>query len=135
MQFRRRMIVQEKVDPPARNWWEACTTADFDLTRFEVARRGSDAVLASVTYREMGPTNYCGPGRVAGIVDLHVVPSHRRQGLATFLLGESFRQLARQGVGSVEMQATESNSASVSLCRKLGMEGVAQGLVFRKEVT
>ena len=31
MQHRRKMAVELKADPPARNWWEACTTSDFQL--------------------------------------------------------------------------------------------------------
>ena len=134
MQFRRRMIVEEKVDPPARSWWEACTTGDFDLTRFEVTPRGGQSVLASVTFREMEPTNDCGSGRAAGVVDMYVAPSHRRRGLGTFLLGESFRQLARQGVATVEIQATAMDSAGVRLCQKLGMEEVGHGILFQKEI-
>jgi len=132
VQFRRRMIVDVKMDPPARNWWEACITCDFDVTRFEVTQRGDHTVLASATYRRMEPTSHSDPGRVAGLLDLSVAPSHRRQGLATFLLGESFRQLGRQGVSSVEAQATQQNPPGVGLCRKLGMEPKDEGIVFRK---
>ncbi len=135
IQLRRRMIVEIKVDPPLRSWWEACTTGDFDLTRFEVLPRGGSSVLASVTFREMEPKGGFGPGRAAGVLDLHVAPSYRRQGLATFLLGESFRQLGRQGVAVVESQATAQNPAGMGLCQKLGMERVEQGLVFRKDVS
>jgi len=134
LQFRRRMIVEVTADPPARSWWEACTTGDFDLTRFDVTQRGSDAVLASATYRGMEPTGSSGPGRCMGLLDLVVARSHRRQGLATFLLGESFRLLARQGVAVVGAQATAENPAGVKLCRTLGMVQVDQGLVFRKAV-
>lgn len=133
VQLRRQMVVEVKADPPARSWWEACTTADFDLTRFEVTRRGSDVVLARATFRAMQPTVNATPGRVAGLLDVDVTAAHRRTGLASFLLVESFRQLARQGVAIVEAQARQANPAGVALCRKLGMEQIAQGIVFRKD--
>jgi len=134
VQLRRRMIVQVNTDPPARSWWEACTTADFDLTRFEVTRRGTDGVLARATFRGMQPTVNSTPGRVAGLLDVDVAAAHRRSGLASFLLAESLRQLARQGIMIVEAQACRGNPASVALCRKLGMEEIEQGIVFRKDV-
>jgi len=134
VQFRRQMVIDVKMDPPARTWWEACVTADFDVTRFEVARRGDETVLASATYRGMEPTGNSPPGRVAGLLDLEVVPSYRRKGLATFLLGESFRQFARQGVAIVEAQATGQNPPGLGLCRKLGMESTEQGVVYSKSL-
>lgn len=134
MQFRRQMVVDVKMDPPARTWWEACVTADLDLLRFEVSRRGDETVLASATYRGMEPTGNSPPGRAAGLLDLEVALSHRRKGLATFLLGESFRRLARQGVAVIEAQATGHNPPSVELCRKLGMESTDQGVVFSKSL-
>ena len=134
LQFRRRTTVAMKMDPPARSWWEACTAADFDLTRFELTERGRAVPVASATYREMEPRSNSGPGRIVGLLDLEIAPSHRRRGLATFMLGESFRQLARRGVAGVEAQAAQHNPAAIRLCQKLGMEEIGQGIVFRKEV-
>lgn len=134
VQFRRRMSVEMKMDPPARSWWEACTTGDFDLSRFELTERGGDRVLASATYRGMEPTSGSGPGRVVGLLDLEVDSEYRRQGFATFLLGESLRQYARRGVAGVEALVIEANRSGVGLFEKLGLEQVEQGTVFRKKV-
>jgi ribosomal protein S18 acetylase RimI-like enzyme len=134
VQLRRQMSVNVMIDPPARHWWEACTTADFDLTRFEVTERGIVSVLASATFRGMEVNSRWAPARASGLLDVDVDPSHRRRGLATFLLAESFRQLARQGVATVEAQASQQNAPGVALCRKLGMEQVEQGVVFRKQI-
>jgi GNAT superfamily N-acetyltransferase len=133
VQFRRRMSVELKMDPPAQDWWEACTTGDFDLTRFELTERGGDRVLAFATYRGVEPRSGSGPGRMVGLLDLEVGPEHRRQGFATFLLGESLRQHARHGVAGVEALLTEENRNGVGLFEKLGLEQVEQGTVFCKE--
>lgn len=132
VQFRRRLSVEEKVDPPSRSWWEACTVGDFDLTRFDVSQRGRGPVLASATFRGMEPTSTS--GRAVGLLDVQVDPSRRRQGLGTFLLGESFRQLTRQGIAIIEAQSAERNPAATGLFGKLGLEEVQRGTVFRKEV-
>jgi GNAT superfamily N-acetyltransferase len=132
VQFRRRMSVELKMDPPARSWWEACTTGDFDLSRFELTERGGGRVLASATYRGIEPASGSDPGRVVGLLDLEVEGEHRRQGFATFLLGESLRQHARHGVSAVEALVAEDNQSGVGLFEKLGLDRVEQGTVFRK---
>ncbi len=132
MQFRRQMSVEMKVDPPSQNWWEACTTGDFDLTRFEVVPRGSNVPLAVAVVRNLDPGSALSSPPAAGILDLQVDPSHQRQGLATFVLGEAFRQLSREGIATVEIQVREDDQAALGLCRKLGMQQTNQGHIFRK---
>jgi GNAT superfamily N-acetyltransferase len=132
MQFRRQMSVEIKVDPPSRNWWEACTVGDFDLTRFEIVSRGSNVALATAVVRSLDPgATLCAPPAV-GVLDLQVEPAHQRQGLGTFVLGETFRQLAREGIAGVEVQVREGDQAASGLCRKLGMQQTNQGYIFRK---
>jgi ribosomal protein S18 acetylase RimI-like enzyme len=132
MQFRRQMSLEMKVDPPSRNWWEACTVGDFDLTRFEIVSRGSHVPLATAVVRNLDPGATLCPPPAAGVLDLQVDPAYQRQGLGTFVLGEAFRQLARQGIVSVEVQVREDDPAASGLCRKLGMEQTNQGHIFRK---
>lgn len=132
-QIRRKMLVQVTADPPTRNWWEACTIGDFDLTRFELVPRGGGPPLAHATVRNMEATSMSGPARMAGLIELGAERSHRRRGLATFLLTEVFRQLIRQGFTFIEAQTMQHNVAGVGLYRKLGFREVDQGIVFRKE--
>ena len=132
MQFRRQMSVEIKVDPPSQNWWEACTAGDFDLTRFEIVPRGSNVPLAAAVVRSLDPGAAFGPPPAVGILDLQVDPAHRRQGLGTFVLGEAFRQLAREGIATVEVQVREEDRAALGLCHRLGMQQTNQGHIFRK---
>ena len=133
LQLRRQMAIQISVDAPSRTWWEACTLADFDLTRFELAPRGGGPALAQATFRSMDPSGASGFAREAGLIDLVVHPDHRRQGLATFLLSEAFAAFARLGIMLVEAQTMCYNSAALGLYQKLGFQQVGQGSVFRKE--
>ena len=132
MQFRRQMSVEVKVDPPSRSWWEACTVGDFDLTQFEIFCRGGNVPLATAIVRSLDPgVAICHPPAV-GIMDLRVDPTCQRQGLGTFVLGEAFRQLAREGIASVEVEVRDDDQAALGLCRKLGMQQTNQGYTFRK---
>jgi GNAT superfamily N-acetyltransferase len=133
MQIRRQMITEVTADPPARNWWEACTLSEFDLTRFELISRGSGPPAAWATFRSMEPSGTLTAGRVAGLIELGVEPSHRRRGLAIFLLSEAFRQFLRQGIGAVETQTVRRNVDALGVFEKMGFEQIGQGSVFRKQ--
>jgi ribosomal protein S18 acetylase RimI-like enzyme len=132
VQFRRQMSVEMRVDPPSQNWWEACTVGDFDLTRFEIVSRGSNVPLATAVVRRLDPGVALGSPPAAGVLDLQVVPAYQRQGLGTFVLGEAFRHLAREGIASVEIQVHEGDQAALGLCRKLGLQQTNQGHIFCK---
>ncbi len=134
VQFRRRMLVQVIVDPPARDWWEACTLGDFTLTRFELVPRGGGSPLAYALVRAIEWQSEFAEGPAAGVLDLAVDAGWRRQGLASFLLTEAFRTLAAQGAASVETQVLQSNDPFVALCRRLGFEEAGRVVVFRKDV-
>ena len=133
MQIRRRMTVRTTVDQPTKTWWEACTLGNFDLTRYELVPRGKTSPVAHAVIRNMDPTALAGTGGAVGLIDLQVDRAHRRQGLVSFLLGEIFHQLGRQGVTRVEAQTMQHNSAGVGLYRKLGFREIDQGIVFRKQ--
>ena len=134
VQFRRRMIIDVIPDPLPVDWWDACTAGDFELTRFKLMPRGNGPMVASVTVRDIGSTSTSRPGRVAGIMDVQVDQSHRRQGLATYLLHAAFRQLSQQGVVQVEGHASEKNALVMSLYEKLGLVQPEQATVFRKQL-
>ncbi len=132
--FRRRLIAEVRMDPPTRNFWEACRWGNFDLTRFELVPRGGGEPLATATVRSMEPGGAYGMLRTAGLIELLVAPNHRRGGLASFLLGEVFRSLSAQGVSIVEAMTLENNPPAVELLRKFGFEVAGSGTVFRKDL-
>jgi ribosomal protein S18 acetylase RimI-like enzyme len=53
--------------------------------------------------------------------------------VATFLLGEAFRQFQRQAVAVIESQATENNVPELNLYQKFGFQKTGEGKVYRKE--
>jgi GNAT superfamily N-acetyltransferase len=134
MHWRRKMTVEERVDPPARSWWDACTIGEFELTRFALAPRDGGPQTATATFRIMESPAGTAHDRSAGLIDVEVHPARRREGLGTFLLSEAFRQFGRQGLISIEAQASHGNAAYLALLSKLQMEAVGEGIVFRKDV-
>jgi GNAT superfamily N-acetyltransferase len=133
MQIRRRTTIQVTCDPPSRTWWEACTYGGFDRMRFDLLSRPDGAVLATATFWGLEPLASSWGVHAVGLIDVKVDPAQTHQGLATFLLGDAFRQLQTQGISLVEVQAMQHNSPAQGLYRKLGFQEVDQGQVLRKE--
>jgi ribosomal protein S18 acetylase RimI-like enzyme len=132
MQLRRRTSLQVLVDPPTKTWWEACTFGEFDRTRFELQSRDACTTVASVTFWNIQPLSATWGVNAAGLIDLEVAPAERRQGVATYLLGEAFRHLSAQGLALVEVQVREGNESGLGLFEKLGFEQVDRAVSFRK---
>jgi ribosomal protein S18 acetylase RimI-like enzyme len=132
-QIRRQQAVQMIVDPPCRTWWEACTFGGFDRTRFELTPKSGGPATAWLTVWSMEPLSTSWGVRATGLYELHVDASQRRQGLASCLFAETFKQLAAEGVGLIEAQALLRDTATVGLFKKLGFQQVDEGVVFRKE--
>jgi ribosomal protein S18 acetylase RimI-like enzyme len=133
MQVRRQVVVEVTSDAPTRTWWEACTLGEFELTRFDLMARTGGAPIASATFRGLEPHIASAGARAAGLVDISVDESHRRRGLAVFLLSEAFRQLLRQGFVSVQAQARQTDSVTLAMFHKFGFEPFEQGGVWKKE--
>lgn len=130
---RRNMSVQTVYDPRSRSWWEACTAGTLDRERLVlVSKKDERAPLAAATFWNMEPLASSWQTRVCGLTEIEVDSLHRREGLATYLLGESFKQLRGQGVELIETQAMHNNLPARGLYEKLGFVEVDHGTVLRK---
>jgi ribosomal protein S18 acetylase RimI-like enzyme len=133
MAIRRRSTVEAVIDPPAATWWEACAWSGLDHTRFELSFRDIGRVVARANTWSLEPLSSSWGVRAAGILDLEVDETLRRQGIATYLVSDVLRQLALQGVGLVQVQTMQGNQAALKLYEKLGFRLIDQGAVYRKE--
>lgn len=115
-------------------WWRRCTTGCIDSQRFELRGR-NDEVLASTTLWDLEPLAATWGVRAVGILDLRVVESMRRKGIATHFLSELIKQLRMQGVGLVEAQTMLHNQPALDMYKKLGFSEADRGAVFRKDST
>jgi ribosomal protein S18 acetylase RimI-like enzyme len=133
MQVRRQYNVEATVDPPPANWWEACTWGQTDHTRFEVLRREGGPSAGSAMFWEIEPLASSWGVHAMGLVALQINASLRRQGLATFLVGEAMRQLQQCGVTRIQVQVMQPNAAARGLYAKLGFTEIDRGVVYRKQ--
>jgi GNAT superfamily N-acetyltransferase len=130
--LRREMSSSEIYGPPARSRWEACTFGDFERLRFSLSA-GNRPALAEVDFWDIEPLSTRWNVATAGMFDLTVCDSRRRQGLATFLLVEAFERLRKRGIVFVEAQTMQNNAPAIALYTKLGFTKVDEGVVYRKE--
>ncbi len=134
IQLRRRLRLDWREQPPARNWWEACALDVFDTVRFRVTRREGGPAIATAGCWRMNLTFERPARRAAGLINLCVDAEHRRRGIATYLVFETARYLNRQGIAAMEILARDSLPGSDAFCRRIGMDPVGRGLVFSKQL-
>ncbi len=134
MQIRRRTNVVTLADPPTKTWWEACTLGRFDRTLFALEPREGRGPIAQAMFWDIEPLASTWGFHAAGLINLKVADTERHQGLATYLLGDAFRQLHARSVAVVEAQVAESNALARELFTKLGFAEVDQSVVYRKEL-
>lgn len=129
---RRMATCRERYCPAAGSWWEACTTGAFERLDFFLESSGGGQPLANVSFWDIEPLSTGWRVPTAGMFDLHVAPEARRQGLATYLLGEAFTRLRNRGIVLVEAQTMRGNTPALAMYQKLSFETVDHGYVFRK---
>jgi ribosomal protein S18 acetylase RimI-like enzyme len=134
VQIRRRYEVAEVIDPPPANWWEACTFGHMVRTRFVLTERDGGPPCGTATFWDLEPLASRWGVQAAGLIELEIASPVRRQGLATFLVGEALRQLQSEGNTLVEVHVASDNVAATVLFTKLGFHEIDQGVVLHKRV-
>jgi len=135
MAIRRGHLIEALFDPPTTSWWEACAIGEAERTCFFLTRKGQTAACGQAVFWDMDPLASSWGIRAAGLLQVEIDPAIRRQGHATYLLGEALRQLQAQGATLAEVQVPDSDTAALAVFRKLGFEEVDQAVVFQKDAT
>jgi GNAT superfamily N-acetyltransferase len=116
-----------------RSWWRECSLGLTELVEFQLLEKGTGRLAAHATAWEMEPFSRTWNEAAYGLLNVEVRPDVRRQGLAKFLMVQTFRYLQDQFFSLLEAQTTEGDVASEGLFRSLGFEAVDQGRQYRKE--
>jgi ribosomal protein S18 acetylase RimI-like enzyme len=134
LNVRRNYLINAIADPIEKSWWECCTLGMAERDRFTIGRKKDNHVAGTVSYWDLQPLGSCIHSNCRGLYDLAVNEEDKRQGLACFLVCESMKRLASQGVTLVEAQTEVTNEASIRLFEKLEFSLVTQGLQMRKSL-
>jgi GNAT superfamily N-acetyltransferase len=132
MRIRRATQLRNFDDPAPNDWWEACLFGSFDCTKHGLFDRDSGRLVASAMSWGMELLSARWGVRAMGVVNLVVVDEVRRQGYATYLAGEIFRQVKQQGVAVIETQTFADNFAANALLESLGGKVIDTGSVLRR---
>ena len=131
--LRREATCQETYCPPPKTWWEACTFGGMERLQFRLEQAATRQRLADVWFWDIEPLSTGWGLPTAGMYDLEVESTRRRQGLATYVLSEAFARLHTRGIMVVEAQTMQTSAPALAFYAKLGFEKVDEGIVYRKE--
>ena len=131
MSVRRGYLINASTYPMEQSWWECCTLGIADRERFTVVDKRSKKVCGSVSYWDLKPQSFSEPFSSRGLYGLLTDPELRRGGLATYLVGESLKHLAKTGIARVEAQTEVSDEASLKLFTKLGFKQIATSTLMK----
>ena len=148
----RRKITLKRTDlPTPQHWWEACMMCHFTWLELRGYFPNDREPVGSVVIRVtdsldmpefMPPTpDPSDSWRIirrrpltAGLMNIHVHPDCRNQGLAAYLLGEMIRDVQKHGVTTFEAQAADDNAPLVALLKSMRWSIADRGEVFRKNL-
>lgn len=119
-------------DSQPQTWLQACHYDAATQKVFQLKDKRSGEVVGKVAFWEMEPLVQNWGQHGMGLVELEVAPQWRRTGLATYLVGESLRQLKQSGVGLIEIQHLDTDLAVASLCHKLDFTPIDSTVLYRK---
>lgn len=132
LMVRRNYLINAISDPIEKSWWECCTLGMAERDRFTIGRKKDNHVAGTVSYWDLQPIGSFIHSNCRGLYDLAVNEEDKRSGLASFLVCESMKRLASQGVTLVEAQSDVANEASLKLFEKLEFMTVTHGFQLRK---
>ena len=130
MSVRRNFLINATSDPLEQSWWESCTLGVAGRERFTVINKRSKEVSGTVSYWDMQPLSDSFSGKARGLYNLSIAEDLRRGGIATYLVGESLKHLAKSDVTMVEAQTRSSDAASQALFEKLGFKKTSSGTLL-----
>ncbi len=134
MGIRRSYHIEAGVEIPTHNWWEACTLGDVDRTMFSMSSNTTGQLVGTATFWDVEPLATSRQVAVVGLLDCQVSEPFRKQGLGTYLVAESLRQLHTQNSTVAEAQVSTQNVAAMRLLNKLGFREIDQTVLLRKTI-
>jgi ribosomal protein S18 acetylase RimI-like enzyme len=129
--IRRETQFEFEDDAISQNWWQNLALGEFQFMRIRLVSKSGGVQVASAETWDMGWFAR-GDGRSRiGLVNVEVVPEHRRKGFARHLIAEIFRRARENLVDLVEVQTSATNQAALSLYASLGFQRVDEATLFR----
>ncbi|MBL8889432.1 MAG: GNAT family N-acetyltransferase [Planctomycetaceae bacterium] len=130
----RSYVLENVSDSHPQTWLQACHYDAIAQKFFQLKEKRTGEVAGQIAFWEMDPLVENWGQNGVGLVELSVLPQFRRKGLATYMVGESLRQLKQGGFGLVEIQHLETDNVVKSLCKKLEFKPIDSTVLWRKDL-
>ncbi len=133
---RRQMSIRRQFDfvindhPRLPSWWDTCQLCHANVVQSALVDQRSGEPAAQALFWDMQPLSTSWGMATMGLYHFEVAEPYRRGGLGTFLVGETLREFAKDGVALVEVQLLESDSRGVQMATKLGFAPTAYATQF-----
>jgi ribosomal protein S18 acetylase RimI-like enzyme len=115
-----------------RSAWRECVVGYLDPLEFVLLDRQSGQPAARTLIWDMEGFALRWHSSAVGILDFHVEPDYRRQGLGKLFLSYIMRQVQEQFFQIVELHLPAANPLALRFLQGLGFEHVDTGQVFIK---
>jgi len=132
MLLKRRMVVDAQDEPLANNWWEACTRGLTDQFAYVARTRADSQHQGSVVFWDLEPLASCWGTHTRGLADLQVTAGEDQEAMTLYLLGETLRLLANNGVTLAEAHVNSQDEAMLQVVQRLGFQEVECGIQWSK---
>ncbi len=135
MAIRRQVQFSTPVEDLHASWWDHCTLGVAERETFKVVDRRDHHEIARAIFRDVQPLASEWGVQARGLYAINVNKEPEpSEGIELFLLGESMRHLMQDGIGLVEVQASENDLAMVEVLGKLGFQQADSGTQMRKQL-
>lgn len=138
--WRSQTLVSFSESLKARNWWEACTLANYEWLEATAILKSTNRPVARIRIRianpdtEMDDIMYGGTWDAA-LMDIRVHPDFQQKGVAAHTLAETLRHLvAKQDVMQIEAHTTDNLISVNTLLQRFFWKEVDTGTIYRKTV-
>src|SRR5262249_3286085 len=104
---------------------------DYRIVTGRLLSNAGGAQMAHVRAWDMSCFSH-GDGRPRiGLIDLEVLPEHRRKGCGRFIVTEILRRPRESGAGAVSVQTSSENQPALALYASLGFQPVNEATLYR----
>jgi GNAT superfamily N-acetyltransferase len=113
-------------------WWREGVLGPIEAVEYRLQDKQSEQISARAIMWDMETFAQEWHQACVGLIDLHVEPPFRRQGLAKYLLAQVLRHLRQQPFQIFEAQAALDNEPMLRMLRGLEFQQVETGNCFRR---
>jgi ribosomal protein S18 acetylase RimI-like enzyme len=129
--LRRQFQVEFLDDALPGNWWQNLALGDYQMLKARLLSKAGGTEIANLRAWDMGCFSRGDSRPRIGLIDLEVMPEHRRKGCGRFIVTEMLGRARENGIAAVAVQTSAENQPALSLYASLGFQRVNEATLYR----